>query len=95
MPARSEYTVQFIRILDFLFKKDLYELESFLKITKVGIFKNLLIIISSERILIHDLKSKSNKCYIPIQEGELAFFSHDYYSLKIAYFTDLHLITSR
>ena len=52
-------------------------------------------IISSERILIHDLKTQSNKCYIPIQQGHLAFFSHQYYSLKIAYFTDSHLITSR
>lgn len=28
-------------------------------------------------------------------QGELTFFSHDYYSLKLAYFTDQHLITTR
>jgi hypothetical protein len=61
-------------------------------IAKMALFKNLLIVASAERILVHDLKSKSNKCYIPIKQGELSFFSHDYYSLKIAYFTDTHLI---
>lgn len=94
-PARFSSTVGHALSLDFYLKKDVYELETFLKITKVGLFKNLLIVISSERILVHDLKSRSNKCYIPIQQGELAFFSHDYYSLKLAYITETHLITTK
>lgn len=51
---------------DFIYQRDLYDFESYLKICKVGILKNMLIVISSERILIHDLKSKTNKSYIPI-----------------------------
>ena len=61
----------------------------------MALFKNLLIVVSEERVLVHDLKSKSNKCYLPIQQGQLSFLSEDYYSLKISYFTDTHLITSR
>ena len=49
--------------------------------------KNLLVIVSNERILIHDLRTRTNKCYIPMQQGELALMSNDYYSLKMAYFT--------
>jgi hypothetical protein len=30
-----------------------------------------------------------------MQQGELALVSEDYYSLKMAYFTETHLITSR
>jgi hypothetical protein len=76
-------------------ERDLYELETFLKICRVALFKNLLIVIAAERVLVHDLKSKANKCYIPIQQGELAFVSEDYYSLKLAYFLDTHVIVSR
>lgn len=47
-------------------EKDVYNFESHLKIEKIGIMKNLLIIISAQRILIHDLKTKENQCYIPI-----------------------------
>ena len=55
----------------------------------------MLIIISNERILIHDLKAKANKCYIPIEQGDHAFFSDDYYYLKIAYYTEPHLLLCR
>jgi len=51
---------------DFIFKRDVYDFESFLKIQKLSLLKNLLIVISAERILIHDLKLKTNQCYIPI-----------------------------
>lgn len=53
---------------------------------RVGLFKNLLIVVSTERILIHDLKTKSNQCYIPIEQGSTVFLSYEYYNLSIAYY---------
>lgn len=53
---------------------------------RVGLFKNLLIVVSAERMLIHDLKSKTNQCYIPIEEGTSVFMSHEYYNLSIGYY---------
>jgi hypothetical protein len=62
---------------------------------RVGIFKNLLIVVSAERILIHDLKSKSNQCYIPIEQGTSVFMSYEYYNLSIAYYLESHMLASR
>lgn len=59
------------------------------------IVKNLLIIISSERILIHDMKEKVNQCYIPIFEGESAFVHMDYYNLQVCYYIENLLLCSR
>ena len=70
-------------------------MESYLKIHKVSLLKNLLIVISEERILVHDLKSKANQCYIPIQLGSFAFVSPDYYRLKIAYYVESHMLANR
>jgi hypothetical protein len=75
--------------------KDVYDFESYLKILRVGIYKNLLIVASSERILIHDLKSKTNQCYIPIEEGSSVFMSYEYYNLSIAYYLESHMLASR
>jgi hypothetical protein len=72
-----------------------YDFESYLKITRVGLFKNLLIIASAERMLIHDLRSRSNQCYIPIEEGATVFMSHEYYNLSICYYLETHLLASR
>ena len=50
---------------------------------------------SSERILIHDLKTKTNQCYIPIEEGSTVFMSYEYYNLSIAYYLESHMLASR
>jgi hypothetical protein len=72
-----------------------YDFESYLKIMRVGLYKNLLIVASAERLLIHDLRSKTNQCYIPIEEGTAVFMSHDYYNLSIGYYLESHLLASR
>jgi hypothetical protein len=62
---------------------------------RVGLYKNLLIVVSAERMLIHDLKSRSNQCYIPIEEGTAVFMSHEYYNLSIGYYLESHMLASR
>ena len=62
---------------------------------RVGLFKNLLVVVSAERMLIHDLRSRSNQCYIPIEEGSAVFMSHEYYNLSVAYYLESHLLASR
>ena len=52
----------------------------------MALVKNLLVLISDERMLVHDLKTKTNQCYIPIQQGALAFVAPDYYRLRVAYY---------
>lgn len=46
-------------------------------------------------MLIHDLKSKTNQCYIPIEQGTSVFMSYEYYNLSIAYYLETHMLASR
>jgi hypothetical protein len=62
---------------------------------KLCLLKNLLVVVANERILVHDLKSKTNQCYIPIEQGQLAFISRDYYTLRLAYYIETHLLANR
>lgn len=47
--------------------------------------KNILIIVSESRILIHNLQSKENECFIETVNGTIAFINDDFYHLRLFY----------
>lgn len=86
---------------DFKYNKAISSVDTYLKIVKIALIKNLLIAVSDSRILIYDTIQKVNLCYIPVYDGYKVGINPDYYNLKLFYpinaelFEEKHLWTNK
>lgn len=70
-------------------------IETYQRIVKMYMLKNLLIYFSEERIIIYDLSQKENLSYIPIKKGKLAFLDPNYYNIQMFFHTSDQVIMKK
>ena len=80
---------------DFKYNKAISTVDTYLKIVKIALIKNLLVAVSDSRILIYDTIEKVNLCYIPVYDGYKVGINADYYNLKLFYPLDAELFEEK
>lgn len=60
---------------DFKYDRIVREMDFVKPIVKLSYMKNLLVVVSTDRLMMHDLSSKENTVYMPLEEGEKCLIS--------------------